>query len=244
MESHELMFELSHPERLNILHMLEKEPMRLSQVSKKLEITTAEVSRHLDRLSKARLIERDSESNYNVTSLAAIILSQASSLDFLLSNVDFFLNHDLTEIPMHLHMFTSMALGEFKEGTLEISSMIKETSVEAQEFVHVISDEVMRGMVEIDCKKIDEGVIIKKIYPKGGDIPSEYEKRLGEDFEIRTLKEIPLALKMNEKIAGLALRDIKGKVDYSVGLVGEDESFLTWVDTVFRYYWERAKPIH
>ncbi len=136
-----------------------------------------------------------------------------------------------------------MAKSGFTKGTIKISSMIKEASLSATKFIYVISDEIMRGLVEIDCKKNDEGVVFKKIYPKDAQIPSEYEARISENFEIRTLKEIPLALKMNENIAGLALRELSGKVDYSFGMTGEDESFRKWVGAIFDYYWEKAKPI-
>lgn len=241
MESHNLMFELSHPERLRILNMLKEKAMRLSHISKMLEVTTAEVSRHLERLGNAKLIDRDSESNYNITPFADIILSEISNFDFLLKNIDYFLHHSLSGIPEHLHWFNSMAKGSFIEGTLEISSMIKETSDEAKKYVYVISDEVMRGLVDLDCKKNDKGVVFKKIYPKDAQIPQEYKDRIGETFEIRTLEGIPLALKINEKIAGVALRDSSGKVDLSVCIFGENETFRTWVSTIFDYYWERAK---
>jgi predicted transcriptional regulator len=243
MESYGLMFELSHPERLKILHILQEKPMRLSHISKKLDVTTAEVSRHLERLGNARLIERDGESNYNITPFAQIILTEVSNFDFLIKNIDYFLNHIFSNIPEHLHWFKSMAKGGFSQGTIETSSLIKEASLTSEKFIYVISDEIMRGLVDIDCKKNDEGVIFKKIYPKDAQLPSEYEARINESFEIRTLKEIPLGLKINEKIAGLALRDLHGKVDYSKGMIGEDESFRKWVGAIFDYYWEKAKPI-
>ncbi|UCE74206.1 MAG: ArsR family transcriptional regulator [Methanomassiliicoccales archaeon] len=223
--------------------MLKEKPMRLSHISNKLEVTTAEVSRHLDRLGKARLIERNSENYYNITPFATIVLSEYSNFDFLTKNIDFFVNHDLTLIPEHLHWFNSMAYGNFTEGTLETSSIIKDASVDAKKFIHVISEEVMRGLVEIDAKKNDEGVVFKKIYPKDVQFPSEYESRLSDTFEIRTLEDIPLAMKMNEKIAGVALRDINGKVDYSAALVGENEYFRRWISAIFEYYWNMAKPL-
>ncbi len=243
MESHKLMFELSYPERLKILHILDEKPMRLSHISKELDVTTAEVSRHLDRLVNAKLIERDSESNYNLTPFATIILTEMSNLDFLIKNVDYFLSHDLSSIPDHLQWFNAMAKGEFRGGTLEISSMIKETSANAEKFVYVMSEEVMRLLVELDCKKHEEGVVFKKIYPKNTDFPPEYMDRLNDTFQLRTLEKIPLALKMNEKIAGVALHDMSGKVDLSMGLVGEEESFRKWVNAIFDYYWGKAKPV-
>lgn len=243
MESHGLMFELSHPERLHILHILEQKPMRLSQISKKLKITTAEVSRHLDRLSKAKLIERDSESNFFITPFSSIILAEVARFDFMTDNIDFFLNHDLSLIPGHLHWLGSMATGEFTKGTLETSSLIKDISVNAEDYIYVISAEVMRGMVEIDCKRHDDGILYKKIYPEDADIPEEYSTRLGESFEIKTLENIPTGLKMSEKMGGVALRDAAGKVDYSMALVGEHETFRRWVKAIFDYYWSQAKPL-
>ncbi len=136
-----------------------------------------------------------------------------------------------------------MAQGRISKGTLETTSLIKDASVDARRYVHVISDQVMRGMVEIDCKKNEEGVVFKKIYPKGVKLPAEYESRMGKNFEIRTLKAIPLGLKINEKLAGVALRDSSEKVDYSEIMLGEDEFFRKWVSALFDHYWEESKPI-
>ncbi|UCG70153.1 MAG: ArsR family transcriptional regulator [Thermoplasmata archaeon] len=243
MESHGLMFELSHPERLKILEMIKENPMRLSHISKSLDVTTAEVSRHLERLVKASLIERDSDNFYNITSFAAIILSEFSKFDFLAHNKDFFLSHDLTLLPIHLHWFNSMAQGTLVEGTLEISSRIKDLSTEAEEYIYVMSNEIMRGLIDVDCKKNDEGVVLKKIYPQDAQIPDEYMERINESFQIRTIENVPLALKINEKTSGMAFKDKSGKVDFSVGLTGDNEAFCRWIKTIFDYYWDKAKPI-
>ena len=53
MESHELMFELSHKVRLDSIQLLQKEPSRLSKIANELDITTSEAARHLERLVKA-----------------------------------------------------------------------------------------------------------------------------------------------------------------------------------------------
>jgi predicted transcriptional regulator len=237
------MFELSHPERLKILNILKEESMRLSDISKTLDVTTAEVSRHLERLGKAKLLERDPDNHYNLTPFGNIILSELSKFDFLTQNKEYFLKHDLTPLPSYLHWFNSMAEGELIEGTLEISSLIKDFSVKAKEYIHVISDEVMRGMVDIDCKKCDEGVMVKKIYPAGAEIPPEYEARIGENLHIRILDEIPLALKITEENAGVVLLATSGKMDFSVGILGEKEPFRRWVATVFDFYWDKAKQL-
>lgn len=243
MESHNLMFELSHPERMKMLQMLKTDPMKLSQISKKLDVTTAEVSRHLDRLSKAKLIDRDSGNYYFLTPFADAVLSEYQNFEFLTENIDFFINHNLGLLPEHLHWYHSMSKGRYIIGTLEVSSMIKDLSVNAKKYIYVISEEVMRGVVELDCKKNDEGIKIRKIYPKDSEFPKEYRDRLGDTFEIKTLESIPLGFKMNEKTAGLVLRDINGKMDYSKGFLGEEPSFRFWTEAIFDYYWKVAKRI-
>ncbi|UCG71221.1 MAG: DUF1724 domain-containing protein [Thermoplasmata archaeon] len=222
--------------------MLKKKPMRLSDISKKLDVTTAEVSRHLERLAKSSLIDRNSDSNYRITSFAEIILSEFSNLDFLTLNKDFFLNHDISPLPKHLRWFASMAEGEIIEGALENASRMWEYNKVAKKYIHVISDEIMRGMVDLTCKKIDQGVDVKKIYPKDAEVPPEYASRIVKNHEIRTLDVIPLSMIITEKNTGMSFRSNNGKVDFCAGFTGDSESFRRWVNAIFDYYWDKAKP--
>lgn len=237
-----LVFELSNPERLNILHMLEEKPMRLSDISRSRDITTAEVSRHLERLGKANLITRNTDNCFIITSFGEIILSEFSRLDFLTQNMDFFLEHNLTVIPPHLRWFVSMAEGEIIEGVLENASRMWENNKGAEKYIHVISDEIMRGMVEITCNKIDQGVEVKKIYQKDVEIPAKYTSRIDKIHEIRTLDVIPLGMIITDKNIGMSFRTINGKMDFSVSLTGDNESFRRWSSAIFDYYWAKAKP--
>jgi predicted transcriptional regulator len=243
MESTSLMFELSHPERLRMLDMLREKSRRLSELSKEMNITTAEVSRHIERLIKAKLIEKNHGNYYKITRFASMILSEYSNIDFLTKNVDFFLNHNLGVIPQELQWLNSMAEGEFIEGALEITSLMWDYNKGAKNYIYEISDQVMRAMVDITSKKIDEGVIVKKIYPKDAQLPPEYTSRINENHEIRTLDEIPLSMIITERNAGLSFRGENGGIDFSTNIKGENEDFRRWVTAVFEYYWRKAKPI-
>jgi predicted transcriptional regulator len=243
MESTGLMFELSHPKRLKVLDVLKKKPMRLSETSKKLDVTTAEVARHLDRLIKANLIEKNGDNYYRITKFAEIILNEFSNIDFIVKNVDFFLNHNLRMIPRQLQWFSSMSEGEIVEGTLEIASLMWEYNRGAKKYIYVITDQVMRAMVDITCKKIDEGVVVKRIYPKNTQIPREYDKRINENHDIRTLDEIPLSMIITDKNAGVSFRGENGNIDFNTSIKGQNEDFRKWATVVFDYYWNKAKPI-
>ena len=62
MESlYELFFELSNETRIIILNQLDAEPMRLTEISKNLDLPAQEISRQLSRLDKMSLVRRDPE---------------------------------------------------------------------------------------------------------------------------------------------------------------------------------------
>jgi predicted transcriptional regulator len=243
MESTSLMFELSHQERLKMLNMLKDNPMRLSELSKKLDVTTAEVSRHMERLVKARLVDKNGDNYYRLTSFAYMILTEFSNIEYLTQNIDFFLHHNLNSLPPELQWFAAMADGEFVEGALEVTSQIWEHNVRAKKYVYVMSDQIMRAMVDITCEKIDSGVNVRKIYRNDSEIPSEYLKRNRENHEIRTLDDIPLAMILTDKDVGISFRGDNGHIDFSTSIKGENEEFRRWAAAIFEYFWKKAKPI-
>jgi predicted transcriptional regulator len=62
-----LLFELSSTERLNILLELQGKEHKLSQLSKDLDLTVSETSRHFQRLSEVGLVQKESDGLYKVT---------------------------------------------------------------------------------------------------------------------------------------------------------------------------------
>jgi predicted transcriptional regulator len=62
-----LLFELSSVDRLDILFLLRRTPMKLSHVSKKLDFTVQETSRNITRLSEAKMIIKDVDGLYCLT---------------------------------------------------------------------------------------------------------------------------------------------------------------------------------
>jgi predicted transcriptional regulator len=236
------MFELSHPERLKILYMLKEERMRLSELSNSMDVTTAEVARHIERIVKAKLVEKNGDNYYKLTPFASMILTEFSNIEYLTQNIDFFIHHNLTTLPPELQWFAAMADGEMVEGALEVTSQIWDHNVGAKKFIYVISDQIMRAMVDIACEKIDSGLVVKKIYSSDAEIPPEYLKRNTENHEIRTMENIPLALIITDKVAGFSFRGENGHIDFSTSLRGDNENFRRWANAVFEYFWKRAKP--
>ena len=231
------MFELSHEVRVFILKQLSHKAMRLSELSSMLEITTAEVSRHLDRLSKTKLIEKKPDNHYYITNYGTMLLYGYKSSLFLIDNDSFFMRHQLN-LPSVLMSYGPLTKGTISRGTLNNTTLINESSKNADMYIHVMSEEGMPTLTDLDIERAEPGIEVKKIYPQSKKIPQEYK---GSKVEIRTLVELPFSLKSTEKIAGLAFY-WGGSIDFEDILLGEDEEFKYWVELLFQYYWDKARP--
>lgn len=242
MNDHELMFELSHPGRLKTLRILKEKPHRLTDVSKVLGLTSAEVSRHLGRLSKAELVTKNGEGLYTLSPFGDIILQEVSKFNFLTMHHEYFLTHDFTVLPNELQWLTPLSKTKIINGTLEIMSLVEDLTRDAENQIWVMSVQPMRSMVELSVKRASEGVNLKFIYSRGAEVPKEYKPRRGRAIEVRLLEDFNIALKYNKKTAGIVLPDMSGKVDFGAALMGENPQFLKWVELLFNHYWERGEP--
>ena len=98
----DLLFEFSSAERMNIMKSLLEERLRLSHVSKNLDMTVTEASRHLQRLSDIQLIDKDVDGAFGPTPFGELALSLLSSLDFISRNKEYFLEHNILGLPDEL----------------------------------------------------------------------------------------------------------------------------------------------
>jgi predicted transcriptional regulator len=237
-----MMFELSHPERIRILNTLKEKPMRMSHLSKKLKLTTAEVSRHLERLRKVELIEKKS-GEYLLTSVGSIALYGLSNVSFLIQNHEFILNHDLTAIPPKFMCFEPITKAELMEGTMDIMGLIRDISEESQDYVQIMSASPLKTVVDLNIKKAEEGVEFQLIYPEGIEIPDGYLRTRKNQIEVRTIGKVPIAMKINEKRGGLVLPDFAGRLDFGFALIGDNPMFHQWLKILFESFWIEAKPL-
>ena len=241
MDVHELMFELSHPGRLEALRILSQKPHRLTDISKALNLTTAEISRHLGRLSKARLITKHGDGRYSLTPFGGIILQELDNLRFVTKHNRYFSTHDFSVIPEDLRWLNAISNCELVEGTLEIMSIVEDLTKNAKKHVRIISDQPMRSIVSKTVQKAKKGVDFKIIYPEDVKVPNDYRLKNGTPIEVRLMDEVRFSMKSNEKIAGIVLPDLDGKIDYEFALVRNKPQFVRWSELLFDYFWQRAE---
>ena len=81
---------MSNEYRYQILLMLREKPMRISDITRRLDFTTAEVRRHVTRLNEVSLIQRDLDGYYYLTPYGETSLVLFQELIFLTANKDYF----------------------------------------------------------------------------------------------------------------------------------------------------------
>lgn len=235
-------FELTHPYRLNIVKFLREGGKRLTEISRHIGAPTPEISRHINRLLMAKIIYREKHGMYRLTPLGKIVEVATSHIEFMINKSPYLSSHDVSVIPSDYLVILPWNTLTTLSGTMEVGSLIEKASEEAEKFIYVMSEELMRSVVDIEVERARAGVCVRKIYLKGEKMPQEYLKT--RNLEVRVLREIPLGLKVTDKIAGIALPNIStGKIDYSMALISTSADFIHWCISLFNNYWGIASPI-
>jgi len=228
-----LFFELASESRLDILHKLKEKNWKMNALARKLDLTTTETFRQLQRLKEAALVEKQPEGKYAITAYGRLVLQLSSSLEFVFKHKQYFLTHDVDQIPQQL----ISRIGELSQTKL-IMGMIESTTKsskmigEAKQFMWGISPEPLPAPLDEVSKQIPKGAEYRILSPQP---PTKLP-----NLENRMLSEVPVIMAITEKEATVSFRFIGGRVDYA-GFSGKDPLFLNWVKDLFLYYWDKGK---
>lgn len=237
----DLLFEFASTERMNIMLSLLEERLKLSHVSKKLDMTVTEASRHLQRLSDVKLINKDIDGTFGPTPYGVLAIRLLSSLDFISSNRQYFLEHDISNLPDEfISRINELSLGKLNTDVVSVLPHVNKMIQEANEFVWVLSyARTLPDTLQIVEEKIINGVDVRRIHPENlapsPNIPVLSDPR-------RTLQTIEVRIVLTENEAMCSLPLIDGKIDYT-SFIGKDPRFHKWCKDVYLHYWEKAKPV-
>ena len=237
----DLLFEFSSAERMNIMQSLLKERLKLSHVSKKLNMTVTEASRHLQRLSDVHLIDKDIDGTFGPTPYGELAIKLLSSLDFISSNRQYFLEHDVSTIPDEfISRINELTLVKLNTDVVSVLPYVNTMLQEANEYIWILSyARTLPNTLSIVEEKIKSGVDVRRIHPENR-IPSPNTPILADPRRILQSIDVRIVMTENEAMCSLPLMD--GKIDYT-SFIGKDPKFHKWCKDVFLYYWEKAKPV-
>jgi len=244
-ELSDFFLELAHSDRLRTIFLIEKEKLKLTQISERLNLSMQETSRHLSRLRDAKLIGKDIDGFYYLTPFGGIALQLLPGYNFILKNRDYFQDHDLSSLPPEF----IKRIGELEdykpgEGVMQVLHLAVVVIQEAREYVWILTDQVMTPTIPMIGEGFAKGLRFRVLLPEQLTLPSGFQlpqPAPTSPIEIKWLGEVRVCIMMNEALAGLCLRNSAGKIDYGTGFGSKDPEFHKWCRDLFLHYWEEAK---
>ncbi len=239
----ELLFELSHEDRLRIFSMIQKNPVKLTHLSEKLNLQVQETSRHLSRLSDAKLIFKDVDGLYHLTPYGDHVIRLLPGYEFLSRHRNYFLTHKSTHLP---DQFVAR-IGELNKCTFVDDIMVafqeaKTLFEEAQEYVWILSDHVFPTTPPFVEGAMNRGVKIKMLLLEDLVLPpgAEPVPFIPNRIERKVIERVDVDLFTSEKKAIMAFPTLNDKIDHT-GFISIDETSNKWFKDLFEYYWFKAK---
>lgn len=238
----DILFALSSEERIQILTQLTKEEAKLTQISKKLDITATEASRHLQRLGDLNKITRNSKGAYTLTSLGTLMVNMIPTLTFISKNGDYFLTHSPKNIPYKLvnrlgELFSSKFSPSQATNIHHSAQMIGE----AEEYVWAMTYQYPVLTTPAIKQRVEDGLQIRFILPAGIQAPEGIDINVFGRCEIRSIPEVQARVILTDKEAQFGLSTSDGGSDYAAFVSGDDK-FREWAKDLFNHYWSSGKP--
>jgi len=145
MENHKgverLFFELASESRLGILRKLNEKNWKMKDLSRKLDLTTTETFRQLQRLNEALLVQKRPEGTYAITQYGKLVLQLSASFEFVSKHKEYFSTHDIWQLP---YQFLNR-IGELSRLSLVMDTM---TGMKMAEKMFREAEEYTWGMRE------------------------------------------------------------------------------------------------
>lgn len=247
-KSAEHFLELASPQRLEILFNLLEKKHTITGLAKELNTTKQEMHRNFTRLEDSKLIQKDFDGNYSLTTFGKTMCTQVPSLVYLSQNMEYFEDHDFGDVPTKFIMRSGqLATGKHIKGVVKVIEQWKQIYKNANEYIYEALYEVPLDLIEPLIKKIKTGVKFNYIFSKSTVTPKgrkELLKKLGfpklieKGLVERKMKDkVSTVVVLNEKEACILFPNTHGEPDMTEMFYGNDPMFHEWCLDYFRYCW-------
>jgi len=250
---HDLLFEMSNENRFGILLMLQQQAKRITDLTREMKLTTTEVRRHVSRLSKIGLIQRDIKGYFHLTPYGETSLILFQEFDFLSSNDEYFQSHTLSKIPTKF----VKRIGELCAATnvtnvMDFLRFTENLFKESKEYVWLLVDQFPLNSLSTIVEAIERGVQFKIIEPRDRALSPDLDSMTSEEtralsrarytplVDQRMLDEVNAFIYLSEGRCVLAFPTPEGQYDYK-GFTVTDDPSLDWCRELFEYYWGKGE---
>ncbi len=243
----ELLFEFSNPSRLDILMLIREKSIKPSQLARESDQTIQETSRHLQRLTKAQLVERNSDGAYSLTPFGKQLLALMPEIHFLAINSEYFSTHDPSCLPPEFRYGLGL-IQEYNKAShvMEAFQQSEDLIRNSEEIIWILSDQILASTLPLIGKAIQRGVNFRVILPKeiGSQGPHlEHDPNfMGRHSQTqeRFIESVQLVLVMSEKKALLSFPTKDGCPDY-LGFALTNDAGLKWCKDLYLHLWDQSE---
>lgn len=246
-------FELASEQRIRIMLHLLDEKSKLSQMAKKIESTTSEMHRNLNRLMTHGIILKDSQGYYSLSLFGKILCIQIPSLHFISSNKNFFTDHTIADLPtkfiQRLGVFQN---SEHITGFVRVLEKWKKVYDNSQKYIYNILAEVpySEDIIDIVSSKLQQGVKIHSIFSENSIIPNDrkilfekknFQKYIKDGALVRKMKKgISIVTLLNENEGCVIFPKLTGASDMSEMFYSNEPLFHDWCLDYFNECWNNS----
>ena len=247
--------DLSNPIRLEILSLLNSEPLMTTQIAKRLKTSIQALQRHINRLAESKLIEKNSDGRISLSSIGEITLQQIPSFQFLSKHAKYFSTHTFDGIPNHLLLrIAELNNSEFIGNTMKGWQRAYEIALEGKEFLYAVTITMPAEFFDVAKSNLSKGAQYKVVYGKNTYVPKgyyEYPARKSwekaqqkSQVEERFVKHVPITVVISENEAHVQFENKKLGEPDTIGIfVSKDELFRQWCMDLFNHYWNETPKI-
>ena len=238
-----LFFELASESRRRIMRELNKQSLKMKDIGRKLDLTTTETFRQLQRLSKTSFVTKNVDGTYSLTSFGKLVLFLSPSFEFILKHKQYFLEHDIWQLPPEF----IFRVGELNKGTFteqfEAVKRVEEMIKDAEEHIWTLTRQVFAVHGRAVEERLKDGIKFRSLHPKAM-VSTELEyPEFKHCIERRYLPEISEVLVITEKEAMVALPLTSGNPDVAA-FFGKDPSFKKWATDLYTHYWKQGVTLY
>lgn len=254
----DLLFEVSNEDRLRIMRRLERGATSVTGLSKELELTTQESSRHLSRLGEVGLTSKDPDGNHSLTPFGRLILEQLQGLEFTSGHRDYFVSHSLAGLPPEfVGRMGELGRSAYIDDVMVTVHNVEKILREADEYVLDLNMPFVASAFPLIREAYGRGVVGRFLHTQELKLPPSMEDErmqfMDEDWiqkimasgvqEERLTEEVGLVLYMSEReVAIIAFPTVSGRFDL-LGFSSDDERTHRYCRDIFDHYWERGRPL-
>lgn len=251
---YDLLFEMSNDNRHRILLLLKEKPLRITEISRQMNLTTQEISRNVSRLVEIGLVFKDGEGFYHQTPYSELTHIVLEELQFISNNRDYFIKHTVKDLqPEFVKRIGELSESTYTNSVMEFLYFVDKTIRETKKSVWLQVDQYPLTALGSIADALKRGVNFRIIENKNmssgpflnlesiEDTPLLVRSRNTPLSEQRTMDSTCLFLFISEDKCAVAFQTPEGGFDYH-GFTATDERSLKWCRDLFQQNWEKSEP--